>query len=127
MENKEGTFDRMNRVEEILANQLERRAGTMLENHTQTVIVFVILAVLSWVGYSILESGKSVNDLSVSIEVLKTDVKYMKTALDKASSNHVNINEFRISTNALQKEVSDSKARIRLLEQRSGEPNRKGK
>ena len=120
-------LDRMERVEEILAAHVERRNTTMLENHAQTVIVFVILAVLSWVGYSILETGKSINDTNVSIEVLKNDVKYMKTALDKAASSHVHISEFRISTNALQKEVSDSKARIRLLEQRSGEPNRKGK
>ena len=117
----------MERVEEILATHVERRNTTMLENHAQTIIVFVILAVLSWVGYSILETGKSINDTNVSIEVLKVDVKYMKTALDKAASTHVNINEFRISTHALQKEVSDSKARIRLLEQNAGNPNRKGK
>lgn len=112
MTNQSATDKKLERVEEILANRLERRTTSMLENHFQTLIVFIILGVMSWVGYSI-------NQTNVSVEVLKNDVSYMKAALDKASSTHVNINEYIIAKEAMQKEVSDAKARIRLLEQKS--------
>lgn len=118
------TEEKVKRVEEILANQIERRNDTMLENHAQTVIVFVILGVLSWVGYSILQTGDKIAAQNVSMEVLKNDVGYLKSAFDKASSSHVNKTEFQIYTKQLQKEVSDTKARLRILERESGyEPN----
>ncbi len=107
---------KIERIEEILAGHLERRNDTMLENHAQTVIVFVILAVLSWVGYSILLQTETSNKTNISLEVLKNDVSYMKAALDKASSTHVNITEFRIANASVQKELADTKARVRLLE-----------
>ena len=111
---------KIDRIEEILASHIERRSETMLENHAQTVIVFVILGVLSWVGYSILQTGEKIAQTNVSIEVLKNDVSYMKTALDKAASNHVSKNEFNIQTGQMQNDLADTKARLRLLEQNSG-------
>ncbi len=116
------TETKIERIEDILATHLERRKDTMLENHAQTVIVFVILGVLSWVGYSILQTGEQIAKQNVSMEVMKNDISYMKTALDKASSTHVNQTEFQISTEQLRKEVSDTKARLRLLEQNSIKP-----
>ena len=116
------TEEKLSRVEEILANQIERRNDTMLENHAQTVIVFVILGVLSWVGYSILQTGDKIAEQNVSMEILKNDVKYMKSALDKAASNHVSNTEFRVYSEQLRKELSDTKARVRLLEKKSGSP-----
>ena len=116
------TETKIERIEDILATHLERRKDTMLENHAQTVNVFVILGVLSWVGYSILQTGEQIAKQNVSMEVMKNDISYMKTALDKASSTHVNQTEFQISTEQLRKEVSDTKARLRLLEQNSIKP-----
>lgn len=117
-------INKIDRIEEILANQLAGRSKTMLENHAQTVIVFVILGVLSWVGYSILQNSKMLNQTNVSMEVMKNDINYMKTSLDKASSNYVSKNEFRISAHQLQKDLAETKARLRLLEDTSGKPSK---
>lgn len=120
MENKIPEDIKLARIEEILASHIERRNDTMLENHAQTIVVFVILAVLSWVGYSILQQTIVSNKTNVSLEVLKNDVSYMKAALDKASSTHVHKNEFNVATNEMQKDIADNKARLRLIERNTG-------
>lgn len=115
--------DKLERVEKILASQVERRNNTMLENHAQTVIVFVILGVLSWVGYSILQTADKIAEQNVSMQVMKNDVQYMKEAFDKASSSHVDETEFRLYTEQLRNELSDTKARVRILEKSTGNPS----
>lgn len=110
----------IDRIEEILANNLERRKVSMLENHTQTVVVFVILCVLSWVGYSILESDKTAHKTSVSLEVLRNDVSHIKAVVDKAASTYVPKTEFAISINQLNKDISETKMRVGVLEQKAG-------
>lgn len=118
--NKTNEELKLERIEEVLATHLERRKDTMLENHAQTVIVFVILGVLSWVGYSILQTGDKIAQTNISIEVLKNDVSYMKAALDKTASSYVQLNEYNISTGQLRNDISETKARVRLLEQSNG-------
>ncbi len=44
----------------------------------------------------------------------------MKSALDKASSTHVNKNEFQSAVGQMQREMADTKARLRLLENTTG-------
>lgn len=105
--------ERLCRIEALLNNHSKGRQKTMLETHAQTIVVFILLGVMSWVGYSVLETN-------VSMEVLKNDVSHMKESLDKATSTHVNINEYRISKENMQKDLSDTKARLRLLEQSNG-------
>lgn len=116
MENKTPENKRVERIEEILSSQLERRNANMLENHAQTIVVFVILAVLSWVGYSILLQTDVSNKTNVTLEVLKNDVAYMKEALDKASNTLVSKNEFSVSNSQMQKDIADNRARLRLIE-----------
>lgn len=105
--------ERLARIEALLNSQKAGRKKTMLETHAQTIVVFVLLGVMSWVGYSVLETN-------VSIEVLKNDVSHMKEALDKATSTHVNINEYLIAKENMQKDLSDTKARLRVLELQTG-------
>ena len=116
MENKTPENKRIERIEEILSSQLERRNANMLENHAQTIVVFVILAVLSWVGYSILLQTDVSNKTNVTLEVLKNDVAYMKEAIDKASNTLVSKNEFSASNSQMQKDIADNRARLRLIE-----------
>jgi len=115
----EEKFVSIDRIEEILASNLERRKVGMFENHAQTVVVFVMLGVLSWVGYSILEADKTTHKTNISLEVLKNDVSHIKSVVDKAASTYLPISEFTISVRQLQKDIAETKARVNILENNS--------
>jgi len=109
-------LDSIERLAQVLTEGLDRRKSSVMENHAQTIIVFVILAILSWVGYSILETGREFQATNVSIGVIKNDMAHMKTTLDKAATNYVTTTEYRITTNAMQADIAEVKARMGHLE-----------
>lgn len=99
-------------VEQLLITTTERQNSSMLEKHAQTVIVFVILGVLSWVGYSMLKAN-------VSIEVLKNDMTYMKNSIDKVTNNYVTTIEFHNTAAAHKQNLIGLESRVRTLEENS--------
>jgi predicted negative regulator of RcsB-dependent stress response len=112
--------DSIEQLAQVLADGLDRRKTTVMENHAQTIIVFVILAVLSWVGYSILQTGKEFTNTNIAIGIIKNDMAHMKTTLDKAASNYVTITEYRITNNAMQTDIAEVKAQVKQLESKPG-------
>jgi hypothetical protein len=110
----------IDRIEAILANNLERRRANMFENHAQTVVVFVMLGVLSWVGYSILQADDDRHKTNITLEVLKNDVSYIKAVVDKAASMYVPKTEFAISIEQITEDMKETKDRVSVLEQKIG-------
>ena len=111
--------DRIDELEHRITEHLDkdRRKTGVMENHAQTIIVFVILAVLSWVGYSILETSKEFSVMSTSIAVMKTDMSHMKQTLDKAANNYVTKVEYSISTLKMGDDIDDLKKRVEKIEE----------
>lgn len=111
------THDRLEYLENFVETQMERRKTSVMENHAQTLIVFVILGVLSWVGYSIIQTGKEVSTTNTSIAVMKSDMSHMKQVLDQAATRYVTNLEFSISSKETQKDIAEIKARVTHVEQ----------
>jgi predicted negative regulator of RcsB-dependent stress response len=109
--------ERIEHLEHFVETQVERRKSGVMENHAQTIIVFVILGVLSWVGYSIMETSKEVTQTNTSIAVMKSDMQHMKNTLDQAASRYVTLVEYNISKNELNKDLAELKARVTHIEQ----------
>lgn len=87
-----------------------------METHAQTIIVFVILAILSWVGFSILQTGKEIAVTNTSIAVMKTDMAYLKNSLEQSNSKYVTTLEYTVAKNEIQKDILELKAQILQLE-----------
>lgn len=104
------------RIEEAVQNHLNRRKTGVMETHAQTIIVFVILAILSWVGYSIIQTGKDFSVMNTSIAVMQSDMSHMKETLDRAANNYVTKVEYTVSITKLEDEVSNLKKRVNELE-----------
>lgn len=108
--------DRLTDIEHAINTQLERRKTGIMERHAQTIIVFIILAVLSWVGYSILQTSREISLTNISIAVMQADLAHMKTTLDKAASNYVTNVEYTITKNETAKDILELKTRLLALE-----------
>lgn len=115
-EHNPNTEDRLTELEQAITNRLERRKVGIMERHAQTIIVFVILAVLSWVGYSILETGRDINVTNTSIAVMQTDMAHMKETLDTAASQYISKVEYTITKNEITKDILEIKTRLLQLE-----------
>lgn len=110
--------DRLDVIEEFLNTQVERRSRGVMENHAQTIIVFVILGVLSWVGYSIMQTAKEINTTNTSIAVMKADMSYMKNALDQASQRYVTLIEYNLGTTEIHKDLAEIRGKLDQIEKR---------
>ena len=104
------------RLEEMVADHIERRKTGVMENHAQTIIVFVILAILSWVGYSIIQTGKDFSVMNTSLAVMKSDMTHMKETLDRAANNYVTKVEYSVAKSKMEGEIENLKKRVTALE-----------
>ena len=74
--------------DEETVQSLDRRAvGSTIERHASTVGIAIIIAILLWVGDSILEQADSQGKLSGDIRVMASEVNHLKQMINKATAN----------------------------------------
>lgn len=117
----------LEKIHTLLEKKIEKRSNTVMENHAQTIVVFLILCLLGWVGYSILElTSKSeatnlvltqqLAETKSDIKILSHDMQYLRSTMDKAASNHVTVAEFVATRDNCRKDLDSIDRRIKDLE-----------
>jgi len=97
--------------------QMINRRIQGVERHASTVGIAVIIALLMWVGNSILEQGISQGAMSGDIRVLSGEVAHLKQIVEDATKNRYTARDAERDKAYLDIKINGLEGRVKHLEE----------
>lgn len=89
-----------------IENIMEERVGIL--RALQLIVTLIMLPVLGWLGLQVIELGKAVTSLSISVAALQKGVTSLNSELDKKIDTEV----FELHEKILVREIEETNRRV---------------